>query len=164
MFTDIAGFTHQAERLSASDTAAFLNDHFSLLIPCIEAEGGTVDKFIGDSVMAFWSAPEPQPDHADRACRTALAIRAAVSAENDARCGRGEPPIRLRIGIHTGPAVIGNIGSAERVNYTVVGDTVNMAQRCEALAKELNQPRTDVPILVTPPTPSLPTQAPPMHS
>jgi class 3 adenylate cyclase len=149
MFTDIAGFTHQAERLSATDTAAFLNDHFSLLIPCIEAEGGTVDKFIGDSVMAFWNAPEPQPDHADRACRAALAIRAAVCTENDARCGRGEPPIRLRIGIHTGLAVIGNIGSAERVNYTVVGDTVNVAQRCEALAKELNEPHADVTILVS---------------
>jgi adenylate cyclase len=162
MFTDIAGFTHQAERLSASDTAAFLNDHFRLLIPCIEAEGGTVDKFIGDSVMAFWNAPEPQLDHGDRACRAALAIRAAVSAENDARCGRGERPILLRIGIHTGPAIIGNIGSAGRVNYTVVGDTVNMAQRCEALAKELNQPRADVTILVSAQTRSVLSESMPM--
>lgn len=149
MFTDIAGFTHQAERLSATDTAAFLNDHFGLLIPCIEAESGTVDKFIGDSVMAFWNAPERQLDHADRSCRAALAIRAAICRENEARTGLGEPPIGLRIGIHTGPAVIGNIGSADRVNYTVVGDTVNVAQRCEALAKELNRPHADVTIFVS---------------
>jgi class 3 adenylate cyclase len=149
MFTDIVGFTVQAERLSATDTAAFLNDHFSLLIPCIEAENGTVDKFIGDSVMAFWNAPEQQADHADRACRAALAIRAKISTENEARTERGERPIRLRIGIHTGPAVVGNIGSAERVNYTVVGDTVNVAQRCEALGKELDQAPADATILVS---------------
>ena len=149
MFTDIAGFTSQAERLSATDTAAFLNDHFSLLVPCIEAESGTVDKFIGDSVMAFWNAPEQQAHHADRACRAALAIRAAIRSENALRTGRGERPIRLRIGIHTGPAVVGNIGSAERVNYTVVGDTVNVAQRCEALGKELKQSDADVTILVS---------------
>ena len=149
MFTDIVGFTVEAERLSATDTGAFLNDHFSLLIPCIEAENGTVDKFIGDSVMAFWNAPEQQADHADRACRAALAIRTAVRSENEARIGRGERPIRLRIGIHTGPAVVGNIGSAERVNYTVVGDTVNVAQRCEALGKQLDQPHADVTILIS---------------
>jgi adenylate cyclase len=162
MFTDIGGFTSQAERLSATDTAAFLNDHFSLLIPCIEAENGTVDKFIGDSVMAFWNAPEQQANHADRACRAALAIRAAIRTENEARSGRGERPIRLRIGIHTGPAVVGNIGSAERVNYTVVGDTVNVAQRCEALGKELDQPPTDVTILVSSQTRSSLSQRMPM--
>jgi class 3 adenylate cyclase len=149
MFTDIVGFTIEAERLSATDTAAFLNGHFGLLTPCIEAESGTVDKFIGDSVMAFWNAPEQQADHADRACRAALAIRATIRNENEARARRGERPIRLRIGIHTGPAVVGNIGSAERVNYTVVGDTVNVAQRCEALGKELDQPHADVTILVS---------------
>jgi class 3 adenylate cyclase len=99
--------------------------------------------------MAFWNAPEPQPDHADRACRAALAIRAKISTENEARTERGERPIRLRIGIHTGPAVVGNIGSAERVNYTVVGDTVNVAQRCEALGKELDQAPADATILVS---------------
>jgi adenylate cyclase len=149
MFTDIVGFTLQAEGLSAPDTAAFLNHHFSLLIPCIEAERGTVDKFIGDSVMAFWNAPEQQTDHADRACRAALAIRAAIRSENEARIARGERAIRLRIGIHTGPAVVGNIGSADRVNYTVVGDTVNVAQRCEALGKELEESRADVTILIS---------------
>jgi len=149
MFTDIVGFTVEAEHLSATDTAAFLNDHFSLLIPCIEAENGTVDKFIGDSVMAFWNAPEQQANHADRACRAALAIQTAIHTENEARIGRGERPIRLRIGIHTGLAVVGNIGSAERVNYTVVGDTVNVAQRCEAFGKELDQPHADVAILAS---------------
>jgi class 3 adenylate cyclase len=149
MFTDIAGFTAQAEGLSAADTALFLNDHFGLLIPCVAAENGTVDKFIGDSVMAFWNAPEEQADHADRACRAALAIRAAVRHENEGRAARGEQPIRVRIGIHTGPAVVGNIGTADRVNYTVVGDTVNVAQRCEALGKEVNRPHADATILMS---------------
>jgi adenylate cyclase len=163
MFTDIVGFTLQAERLSATSTATYLNDHFSRLIPCIEAENGTVDKFIGDSVMAFWNAPEQQADHADRACRAALAIRTAIRSENEARIGRGERPIRLRIGIHTGPAVVGNIGSAERVNYTVVGDAVNVAQRCEALGKELAQPHADVTILVSSQTRSALSQRVPMR-
>jgi class 3 adenylate cyclase len=162
MFTDIAGFTIEAERLTASDTAAFLNNHFGLLIPCIEAEGGTVDKFIGDSVMAFWNAPEPQIDHADRACRAALAIRVAIRTENEARMKRGERPIRLRVGIHSGPAVIGNIGSAERVNYTVVGDTVNVAQRCQALGKALDKSNADVTVLISSQTRSALRQSLPM--
>jgi class 3 adenylate cyclase len=133
-----------------------------LLAPCIEAECGTIDKFIGDAVMAFWNAPEQQIDHADRAFRAALLIRKAIRAENEARAERGERPIRLRVGIHTGPAVIGNIGSTERVNYTAVGDTVNVAQRCEALGKLLGRSDADVTILVSSQTRSALTQSIPM--
>lgn len=136
LFTDIVGFTGLAERLPAEQAAGFLNSHFELLGRCIEAEEGTVDKYIGDSVMAFWGAPLAQPDQAERACRAALAIAAAIEADNRTRQARGDPPVRLRIGVHSGPAIVGNIGARQRVNYTLVGDTVNTAQRLEALARE----------------------------
>ena len=114
MFTDIVGFTSVAEQKSAAETASFLNQHFHLLAACIEPEAGTIDKYIGDSLMAFWGAPEPQPDHAARACRAAMAIRATVSADNAIRRSRGLAPVRMRIGIHCGPTIVGNIGAPGR--------------------------------------------------
>ncbi len=137
MFTDIRGFSRMAEHLGAADTAALLNEHFTRLAACIEAEGGTVDKFIGDSIMAFWGAPEEQPDHAARALRAAHAIARAVHADNRRRAAEGLPPIRVRISLHSGPVVVGNIGSESRINYTIVGDTVNVAARIEELASSL---------------------------
>ncbi len=136
MFTDIAGFTALSERLSAEETAAFLNEHFALLATAIEAEGGTIDKFIGDSVMAFWGAPEAMADHAARACRAALAIRRAIEADNARRRTAGRAEIRVRIGLHGGPVVVGNIGAPGRINYTIVGDVVNTANRIESLGKD----------------------------
>ncbi len=150
MFTDIRGFTSMAETLSANETASFLNHHFDLVAACVEQHGGTVDKYIGDAVMAFWGAPEPQTDHAARACRSALAVREAITRDNAERSSRGAPPVRMRIGIHTGVAVVGNIGSHSRINYTLVGDTVNAANRIEQLAKELALPvDEDVHILIS---------------
>lgn len=137
MFTDIRGFSRMAEHMGAADTAALLNEHFTQLASCIEAEGGTVDKFIGDAIMAFWGAPEEQPDHAARALRAAHAVAAVVRAGNRRRAAAGLPPIRLRIGLHSGPVVVGNIGSRSRLNYTIVGDTVNVAARIEELASSL---------------------------
>ncbi|WP_051341369.1 adenylate/guanylate cyclase domain-containing protein [Azospirillum halopraeferens] len=137
MFTDIRGFSALAEDLGAADTAALLNEHFTQLADCIEAEGGTVDKFIGDAIMAFWGAPEEQHDHAARALRAAHAIADAVHADNRRRTAAGLPPVRVRIGLHSGPVVVGNIGSASRINYTIVGDTVNVAARVEELAARL---------------------------
>jgi class 3 adenylate cyclase len=134
MFTDIRGFTRLAEDLGANETAQLLNHHFSRLAASIEAEGGTVDKFIGDAVMAFWGAPELQEDHAARALAAAARIARSVAEDNAGRRARGEPPVRVRVGVHTGPVVVGNIGSASRLNYTIVGDTVNIAQRIEELA------------------------------
>ena len=139
LFTDIVGFTKLSEGVTAAEVAAFLNDHFGLLGACVEAEAGTVDKFIGDALMAFWGAPDPQPDTADRACRAALAMARATEADNRARAALGKPAIRLRIGIHSGPVVVGNIGWPGRINYTIVGDTVNSAQRIEVLGKELDR-------------------------
>ncbi|MHA1108174.1 MAG: adenylate/guanylate cyclase domain-containing protein [Alphaproteobacteria bacterium] len=137
LFTDIRSFTGLAENMSAAETAAFLNQHFSLLASCIEAERGTVDKYIGDSVMAFWGAPATDGSGVERACRAALAIRRIVTQDNEHRTRRGDAPVRVRIGIHTGPAIVGNIGAPGRINYTLVGDTVNIAQRLEELCKEM---------------------------
>lgn len=136
LFTDISGFTKLAERSSPEELARLLNEHFALLGNCVEAENGTVDKYIGDSLMAFWGAPEAQPDHAARALRAARAMAQAVAEDNLRRQAAGEPPIRLRIGLHSGPAIVGNIGAPSRMNYTLIGDTVNVAQRLEALGKE----------------------------
>jgi class 3 adenylate cyclase len=137
MFTDIRGFTALAEHLTAGETADLLNHHFTLLSSCVEATGGTVDKFIGDAVMAFWGAPEIQADHAARALRAAQAMVESIRADNRLRVARGQRPVRLRIGLHSGTVVVGNIGSASRINYTIVGDTVNIAARIEELGCDL---------------------------
>lgn len=137
VFSDIRGFSTLVEHMDPAATADLLNRHFELLSNCIEAEGGTVDKFMGDSVMAFWGAPEEQPDHAERALRAVAAIQKAMQIENSRQRNAGEPVVSIRVGAHTGPVVVGNIGSKNRVNYTVIGDTVNVAARLEAMAKEL---------------------------
>jgi class 3 adenylate cyclase len=135
LFTDIAGFTRLSHRLTPLRLAVFLNRHFELLGRAIDAEGGTIDKYIGDSVMAFWGAPDRQSDHALRGYRAALAIADAIAAENQRRNVKGRTPVRMRIGLHSGPAIAGNIGAPGRINYTLVGDTVNVAQRLEQLGK-----------------------------
>jgi adenylate cyclase len=137
MFTDIAGFTGLAADLPAAELATMLNTHFALIGRCIEATEGTIDKYVGDSVMAFWGAPLDQPDHAARAVEAARCAARAIAADNHRRRANGEPAIRVRIGLHTGPVVVGNIGAPGRVNYTVVGDTVNVAQRIEQVGKEV---------------------------
>ncbi|MCJ8309926.1 MAG: adenylate/guanylate cyclase domain-containing protein [Rhizobiaceae bacterium] len=139
MFTDIVGFTSLSESMPATEVAGLLNEHFAILGKAIEQEGGTIDKFIGDSVMAFWGAPEPQTDHAARAIKAAQTIANQLEAENERRAIGGKVAVRIRIGLHTGPVVIGNIGAPGRINYTIVGDTVNTAQRIEVLGKEFDQ-------------------------
>ena len=144
LFTDIVEFTLRTADWSAEDTAEFLNHHFSVIAACIEAEGGIVDKYIGDAMMALWGAVEPQADHAARAVRSAGAIAVALREDNVRSGGQ----VRIRIGVHTGPVVVGNIGTPTRMNYTVVGDTVNIAQRLEGLGKTL-LPDADVAILLS---------------
>jgi len=140
MFTDIRGFSSMAQRMDAKQTAELLNEHFRLIGDCIEAEGGTVDKFVGDSVMAFWGAPEEAPDHAARALRVAKAMVAALEQDNAERLAAGQAPVGMRVAVHTGPVVVGNIGSKNRINYTIVGDAVNTAVRLEELAASLHDP------------------------
>jgi len=148
LFTDIVDFTSIGARLPPAQLAAFLNEHFTVLAEAIEAEEGTVDKYIGDSIMAFWGAPSDQPDHAARACRAARGIARLLRAENARRRAAGEEPLGLRIGIHSGLAIVGNIGAPGRVNYTLIGDTVNIAQRLEALGKRVS-PDADVVVLLS---------------
>ncbi|WP_416899432.1 MAG: adenylate/guanylate cyclase domain-containing protein [Minwuia sp.] len=149
MFTDIAGFSTISEGMTAPEVARFVNSHFELAAGCIEAEDGTVDKFIGDSVMAFWGAPDPVDGAEEHACRAALAIAAAVRADNEKRVAAGLSPVRMRIGIHTGEATVGNIGAPGRINYTIIGDTVNVGQRLEQLGKELCSADSDISILIS---------------
>jgi class 3 adenylate cyclase len=151
MFTDIVGFTTLSESLTAPAAAKFLNDHFAMVAGCVDAESGTVDKFIGDSVMAIWGAPERQADFADRACRCALAISRAVHEYNESRQTNqaAASNVKLRIGLHVGRVVVGNIGSIGRVNYTVVGDTVNVAQRLEEAGKTFGETEREVNILIS---------------
>lgn len=137
MFTDIAGFSTSSQAQDAAAVAAYLNRHFGIVNSCIEAEGGIVDKYIGDSVMAFWGAPEKIKNRAERACRAALAIRAAIEHDNLACRNAGLTETRMRIGIHSGDATVGNIGSSSRINYTIIGDMVNVGQRIEQIAKVL---------------------------
>jgi len=148
MFTDIRGFSTLAQDLPAGATADLLNHHFELLAAEIEATGGTVDKYIGDGLMAFWGAPEPRADHAAAALAAAAAIGRALAADNARREAEGIATIAVRIGLHSGTVVVGNIGSRSRLNYTIVGDTVNVAARLEQLAKEL-APEADCTILLS---------------
>ena len=137
MFTDIRGFSTIAEQMEAGEIAALLNEHFNMLAEPIEAEGGTVDKYIGDAIMAFWGAPEHMPDHAARALRAAAEIQRRVHADNVRRRAESAPPLAVRVGVHTGPVVVGNIGSRNRINYTIVGDAVNIASRIDSIAKDM---------------------------
>ncbi|MGI9372628.1 MAG: adenylate/guanylate cyclase domain-containing protein [Hyphomicrobiales bacterium] len=148
MFTDIAGFTSLSEGLSATEVADFTNEHLTLLGGCVDEEYGTIDKYIGDSLMAFWGAPDDMDDHASAACRAALAIKQKLAEDNVAREKRGLKPVRIRIGIHTGPLIVGDIGSPSRINYTIMGDTVNVAARLEALGKEVD-PKAECLVLVS---------------
>lgn len=137
MFSDVGGFTAMSEHLSAADVVKFLNEHFDLLCGQISLHGGTVDKFMGDGLMAFWGAPEADSEHASHALEAVNAIVCAFTKNNEVREKQGLKPLKLRIGLHTGRAVIGNIGGTDRHNYTVVGDIVNVASRLEQLGKTL---------------------------
>ena len=144
LFSDIIGFSRIAEGRSADRVASMLNRHFALLGICIDEESGTIDKYIGDSVMAFWGAPADQPDRSWRAQRAVVAIWHRLHEHNLRRAARRLPPIRIRIGLHRGPAVVGNIGAPGRINYTLIGDTVNVAQRLEQFGHEIDDGTSDV--------------------
>jgi adenylate cyclase len=148
MFTDIVGFTSICEGMSAPEVANFINQHITMVSRCIEEEEGTIDKYIGDAVMAFWGAPDRINDAPVRGVRAALAIQAALTSDNEKRVSMGLSPVRMRIGIHSGPLIVGDIGAPNRINYTVVGDVVNAAQRLEALGKEID-PNVDSIILIS---------------
>lgn len=139
-FSDLAGFTSLSEKLAPEDVVALLNNYLSRMTDIILAEEGVVDKFEGDAIMAMWGAPLEQPDQAVRACRAALRQLAALHQVNAGLAAKGLPPLRMRIGIHTGEAVVGNLGSHRRFDYTAVGDAVNLASRLEGLNKFYGTP------------------------
>jgi len=141
LFADIRNFTTISERLSPHEVVEMLNTYFSLICEPILDQRGTVDKFVGDAVMAVFGAPVPHPDHAQRALGAALIIAARARDFQDWMARRfperGLPEFHIGIGLHTGEAVVGNIGSPRRLEYTSIGDTVNTASRLEGLTKEL---------------------------
>jgi adenylate cyclase len=132
LFADISGFTTVSETKTPEEVAEFLSHFFSFAVESIFAYGGTLDKFIGDAVMAFFGAPIPQDDHADRAILAGLMMQKLVADWNGERERAGLPQVRIRIGINSGPAVVGNVGTEKRVDYTVLGSAVNIASRLES--------------------------------
>jgi adenylate cyclase len=136
LFTDVRDFTTIAESADPDTLMLQTSRYFSVLTEAFLAEGGTIDKFIGDAVMVFWNAPNRQPDHVERACRAALAGRLACEKLNAQFEAEGLKPFFTRFGIHVGEAVVGNLGSIERMNYTALGNTVNLAARLEGLNKQ----------------------------
>ena len=132
LFADISGFTTVSETKKPEEVAEFLSHFFSCAVESIFAYGGTLDKFIGDAVMAFFGAPIPQEDHADRSVLAGLMMQRLVGEWNAEREKTGLPPVLIRVGINSGPAVVGNVGTEKRVDYTVLGSAVNIASRLES--------------------------------
>lgn len=136
LFSDIRSFTSISERLEPEQVVSFLNDYLQRMVDIVFDEGGIVDKFIGDAVMAVFGAPFPKPDDAVRAVRAAHRMLAELDRFNSDQAAKGLVQIRIGIGIHTGPVIAGNIGSDRKMEYTVIGDTVNIASRVQDLNKE----------------------------
>ncbi|MCB1199317.1 MAG: adenylate/guanylate cyclase domain-containing protein [Leptospiraceae bacterium] len=134
-FSDIAGFTSISERLSPEDLVNFLGEYLGNMTRILMQNKGTVDKYIGDAIMAFWGAPLDMKDHAYRACTSALKFQEAQEVMREAARKKGHPDFFSRIGINTGDLIVGNMGYEDRMNYTVIGDTVNLASRIEGINK-----------------------------
>jgi len=136
-FSDIQDFTSMSESMTAERLAEFMNSYFAIVTGEILKEGGTVDKYVGDAVVAFWNAPLDQEDHAARAVRAALNCQNALAAAESLFASQGAAYSLTRIGIHTGRAIVGNMGSPSRFNYTAMGDAVNTASRLENANKSI---------------------------
>ena len=135
-FSDLQGFTSLSEGLSPEELTQFLNEYLTAMSDIIMGEGGTVDKYEGDAIIAFWNAPLDQPDHADRALRAALRCQDRLAELRPVFRERIGTDLFMRIGLNTGPAVVGNMGSHSRFDYTMLGDAVNLAARLEGINKQ----------------------------
>jgi len=141
MFCDIRDFTSISEKMEASALTALLNDFLTPMTEAVLAHDGTIDKYIGDSIMAFWNAPLDEPDHATLACRATLEMRRRLSILNKTLVERAKAanqsfsPIMIGIGLNSGDALVGNLGARQRLNYSVIGDNVNLASRIEGVSK-----------------------------
>ncbi len=136
LFSDIRGFTTITEQLGAQGTVALLNEYFTLMMDCIQHEGGMLDKFIGDAIMAAFGIPVGHDDDADRAVRTAIAMIKELNVWNRSRINEGKMPVDIGIGLNTDNVVSGNIGSKKQMNYTIIGDGVNLSARLESACKQ----------------------------
>ncbi len=136
LFSDIRGFTTITEKLGAQGTVALLNDYFELMVDCISDQGGMLDKFIGDAIMAAFGIPMAHDDDEDRGLRAGINMITALREWNAERASRGEPPVDMGLGLNTDRIVAGNIGSKKRMDYTMIGDGVNLAARIESACKQ----------------------------
>jgi adenylate cyclase len=136
LFSDIRGFTTISEGLTPDELVLLLNEYFGHMTDIVFATDGTLDKYIGDAIMAFWGSPYPQADHAFRSCSCALRMVRGLAQLNAKWKAAGHPPISIGIGLNTGQVNVGNMGSARRLSWTVMGDNVNLASRLEGITKQ----------------------------
>ena len=134
-FSDIAGFSSFSESMTPTELVNLLNEYLTAMCDVIIETGGTIDKFEGDAIIAFWGAPLPDPNHARQACFASLDMRDALGPLGEKWLAEGRPQVSVRMGLNTGPMVVGNMGSTQRVNYTIMGDAVNLASRLEGANK-----------------------------
>ncbi len=135
IFSDVAGFTAISEKLSPTELVAFLNEYLTAMTDIILSYDGIIDKYEGDAIMAEFGAPLPDPDHARKACLAALEMQKTLAGMRDKWKAEGKPELRARVGVNSGPMVIGNMGSREIFDYTVMGDNVNLSSRLEGANK-----------------------------
>jgi adenylate cyclase len=136
MFSDIRSFTTLSEGMTADQLISLLNEYLGAMTDVLLSHWGTLDKYIGDAIMAFWGSPLPQSDHASRACGCALDMMARLQELNRKWASEGRQQLRVGIGINSGPVSVGNVGSSKRLAWTVIGDDVNLASRIEGMTKE----------------------------
>ena len=133
MFSDLAGFTSMSEAMTPHELVAFMNEYLGAMSDVIIETGGTLDKYIGDAIMAVWGAPVAQPDHAIRACRAVVRQQQTLARLHEDWAARGKPTPSARFGAHSGEMVVGNVGGSQRFDYTVLGDNVNLGARLEPI-------------------------------
>jgi adenylate cyclase len=137
LFVDIRGFTDFSERHAPDQVVALLNSYYKVVVPQLEAEGGVIDKFLGDGLMVLFGAIPECADHATAAVRAALAIKSSIENNQSTWSARGFAGLRAGIGIHTGPVLLGAVGTPTRLDFTAIGDTVNVASRVEGENKRI---------------------------